>query len=181
MAKKLKEALSFPDLAFQDGARSQRSVKAKYKEATQKFFARSFPKAPYHSFTARDDISSAQSEADDKAPLEDPTGMLAEWDKVSAQTASHTEPPPSPGDGPESTLKDIMAVVTGCTTSITVQTAEIKGVKAEVSFVRQDMQKLRERTAALEGRFSSRENGMEPLLRDVKQNVMMTMLHALMN
>lgn len=68
-----------------------------------------------------------------------------------------------------------MVAVTKCTTSITV---EIKRVKAEVSFIQHDIQKLRERTSALEGRVSTVEDDMKPLLRDVNQNVLMTAQHA---
>lgn len=40
------------------------------------------------------------------------------------------------------------------------------------------MQKLRERTSALDGRVSRVEEDMEPLQRDVKYNVYLTVQHA---
>lgn len=106
--------------------------------------------------------------------LEDPTGLLTEWDTVSVQSLPITAPFLSPGEGPYPTLRDIMAAVSSCTTSITVLTAEIKGVKADVSSIRHDLQKLRERTSAMEGRVSTVKDDMEPLMRDEKQNVMIT-------
>lgn len=51
---------------------------------------------------------------------------------------------------PKATLRDIFSAVASCNSS----TTEIKGVKTEITFIRQDMQKLRDCAAALEGRLS---------------------------
>ena len=51
-------------------------------------------------------------------------------------------------------------------------------VKAEISFVRHDMQKLRERTSALEGRVSTVEDDMVPMQRDLNYNCHLTEQHA---
>lgn len=68
---------------------------------------------------------------------------------------------------PEPTLRDIIAAITSCNTAITVLTSEIKGVKLEFNLVRHDMQKRRDRTAALEGRMSNVENEVAPLQRQL--------------
>lgn len=61
-------------------------------------------------------------------------------------------------EGPEPTLRDIMSDVTSCNLSISVLADELKEVKAEISYLRQDMQKLRDRTSALDGRVSTVED-----------------------
>lgn len=68
---------------------------------------------------------------------------------------------------PEPTLRDILAAVTTCNTSIADLTGEVKGMKMERTLVGQDMQKLRERTSALEGHLSTLDD-WQPLQRDVK-------------
>lgn len=55
---------------------------------------------------------------------------------------------------------------------------EVKGVKIEISFVRQDMQKLRERTAVIEGRISAVEDDIAPMQRDLQYNCHLTVQHA---
>lgn len=81
---------------------------------------------------------------------------------------------------PEPTLRDILATVTVCNSSITNLAGEVKGMKMEISFVRQDMQKLRERTSAVEGRISTLEEEWQPLQRDVKYTHSMTVANASM-
>lgn len=70
-------------------------------------------------------------------------------------------------------------MVTSCNHSITALSDEIKEVKAEISYVRHDMHKLRERTAALEGRLSTVEDDMTPMQRDLKYNCHPTEQHAM--
>lgn len=50
----------------------------------------------------------------------------------------------------DNVLRDIFAAVISCNTSIITLTNTIKGVKLKLNMVTQDMQKLRDRTAALE-------------------------------
>lgn len=69
---------------------------------------------------------------------------------------------------PEPTLRDILAAVTACNSSITNLAGEVKRMKMEMPFVRQDMQKLRERTSAVEERVSTLEDDWNSLQRDVK-------------
>lgn len=52
---------------------------------------------------------------------------------------------------PEPTLRDILSAVTSCNLSFTVLATEVKGMKAQISFIRQDMQKLRDHTSAIRG------------------------------
>lgn len=51
-------------------------------------------------------------------------------------------------------------------------------MKAEISYVRHDMQKLKERTSALEGRLGTVEDDMAPMQRDLKYNCHLTEQHA---
>lgn len=67
----------------------------------------------------------------------------------------------------ETILRDIFAAVTSCNISITSLTSEIK-VKLELNLIRQDMQKLRDRTAALEDRIGNVENDVAPLQRELQ-------------
>lgn len=63
-----------------------------------------------------------------------------------------------------------MAAVTTLNTSLAALASEIKGVKLELTFVRQDMQKLRDCTAAIEGRVCTLEDDWAPIQRDVHYN-----------
>lgn len=58
-------------------------------------------------------------------------------------------------EDPQPTLREILAAVTSCNITLTTLTTEIKVVKLELMLVRQAMQKLKGRTAALEGRKST--------------------------
>lgn len=69
---------------------------------------------------------------------------------------------------PEPTLRDILWAVTICNSSIAALTREVKGIKVEISLVRQDMQKLKERTSVVEGLFSTLEDKWQPIQRDVR-------------
>lgn len=138
-----------PDHAAQDGGLSQRTAKEKFKEAAQKLFAK--PEARDSSAMPGDmpdDHSGSQSDANDTVPLEDPAVPLLPWDTVSSfpviptqQTAITPDP-----DGPEPTLCDIFSAVTSCNSSIAALASEVKGVRIEITFLRQGMQKLRDRS-----------------------------------
>lgn len=54
-----------------------------------------------------------------------------------------------------------MAVTAG-NASIAALADELNGVKTEITFIRQDMQKIRDRASALEGRVSSVEDDIIP-------------------
>lgn len=79
---------------------------------------------------------------------------------------------------PEPTLRDILAAVTVCNSSITNLAGEVKSMKMEISFVHQDMQKLHECTSAVEGRISTLEDEWQPLQRDVKYTHSMAAANA---
>lgn len=93
-----------------------------------------------------EDHSGSQSDADDTVPLEDTMAPLLPWDTVSTTPvvqAPHMAMISDPA-GPEPTLQAIFSAVTSCNFSITALASEVKGVKAEMSFLRQDMQKFRD-------------------------------------
>lgn len=96
----------------------------------------------------------------DTAPLDTSAIPLQEWDTASMQAdifdMHSAQAPNSEETEPEPMLREILSVVTACNTTITSLYADIKGVKAEVPFIHQDMQKLRDCTAALEGWLSTR-------------------------
>lgn len=58
-------------------------------------------------------------------------------------------------------------MVTACNVSIASLALDVKGVKAQVYFIHQDMQKLRDRTTALEGWVSTLEDDMTSMQRDL--------------
>lgn len=155
--------------------------KEKYKEAAQRLlFGGKAPKDQQPSPSVQEEAAGGQSEVDDTVPLEDTGGLSPDWNTISmprdiftgSQSAS-----PTP-DNSEPTLRDIFSAVTACTMSISTLANEIKGVKAEISFVWQDMQKLRERTAAIEGRISAVEDDIAPMQRDLQYNCHLTAQHA---
>lgn len=148
---------STPDQAGQDGGGQPRAAKENYKAAAMRFFTKMASKDPPQPTLLQADTEDLYNEADDTIPLEIPATPLLPWDSVSTPACvSDTLSVHHPDhDSPELTLRDIMAAVLSCNTSIVALTSETKGVKAELSFVRQDMQKLRDHTTALEGRLST--------------------------
>lgn len=156
MFKRGSSARSIAENAAQDGVGlPPRMAKDAYREAAQKFFYKQAPKDPLPLSSSPKDCSGEHSETDDTAPLDTSAIPLLEWDTVSMQadifTVHSAQAPNSEETELESTLIEILCVVTACNTSITSLAADIKGVKAELSFICQDMQKLRDCTAALEG------------------------------
>lgn len=121
-----------------------------------------------------------QSETDDTIPLKDAVGSSPRWNTVSTPGDIFAMPslPSMDAEDPKPTLREIFATVTSCNSSITALTDDLKGAKAEISFVRQDMQKSWERTSALEGQVSTIEDDMATLQRDVKYNGQLTAQHA---
>lgn len=71
-------------------------------------------------------------------------------------------------DTPQPTLTEILRVVHRCTTSVDDLKEWIGGLTETVSLLRQDLQKIQEMTAALEGRISDLENQLLPLPRDTR-------------
>lgn len=71
----------------------------------------------------------------------------------------------------------ILAAVAVCNSSITNLAGEVKSMKMEISIVRQDMQKLRERTSAVEGHISTLQDEWQPLQRDVKYTAWRQPMH----
>lgn len=165
-------ARSSPDQGGQDGGDQPCAAKADYKAAAMKLFAKTASKDPPQPTLPQAGTEDLHNEADDTIPLEDPATPLLPWDSVSTQACvSDALSALYPDhDSPEPTLRDIMAAVLSCNTSIAALMSETKGVKAELFFVRQDMQKLRDRTTALEGRLSTLEDDWAPIQREVHYN-----------
>lgn len=92
--------------------------------------------------------------------------------------ATNQEPDIEGSDDPEPTLWEILAAVTSCNHTLHSLTSEIKGVKFKITLVRQDMQKLRDCTVALEGRVSMIEDDMAPLQSDMRHVQSLTSAHA---
>lgn len=98
------------------------------------------PKEHLPSSSNLGDTSGGPSEADDTVPLEDAVRSPPEWKTVNAPGDIFAVPYASSPDAeePEPTLHDILSAVTACNMSISALTDELKGVKAEISFVRHD-------------------------------------------
>lgn len=181
MPKRGKEGTGPPVTQAQDGALPQRSQKEKYKEAAQRLlFGNKSSKEPSSPASDLSEEEGGQLELDNTIPLEDGTGSPTDWTAVStvSHTCQDTQTPSMPVDNTEPTLRDILSAVTVCNKSISHLTDEVKGVKAEISYVRQDMQKLRERTAAIESRVSVMEDDLVPMQRDLKYNCHVVDQHA---
>lgn len=153
----------------QDGGAAAHSAKEKQKEAAQRLFSK-----PAGKDTAQQSPPDAEGGEDiemgpggsEGVPIEQPDGS-------SACRALQALPSMRPGTDPsdmdhEPTLREIFSAVTTGNIHIAELAGEVKGMKVELSLVRQDMQKLRDRTAALEGRVGSLEDEWQPLQRDVK-------------
>ena len=160
------------DLMAQDGAAAQRSARDRHRAVAEKLFSRALMSDPAPSASTPERPPQDRSEADDTIPLEDPAGPTFLWDAVSTPEGAPARPQTStsPEADTEPTLRDIFAVVTSNNLSITALSAELKGIKTEITFLRHDNQKLRERTSALEGRVSSIEDDMAPMQRDLTYN-----------
>lgn len=155
-----------PDHEAQDGTHSPWSAK----EAAQKLFAKTLTKdTPVKSAAIPVDVNpDPPSEGEtDRAWTEDPAEIL--WDTVStpALLASGSEPSTLATQKPEPTLREIFAAVTSCNTNLSNLTTELMGEKIELTLVRQDMKKLINRTAALEGCMSNTEDDAAPLQHEV--------------
>lgn len=85
---------------------------------------------------------------DDKVSLEDGIENGLEWDTASTPPDTFALPsgPAEIMEDSEPTLTDILSAVTTGNASIAAIADELKGVKTEITFIRQDMQKLRKRT-----------------------------------
>lgn len=66
-------------------------------------------------------------------------------------------------DVTEPTLRDILTAITTCNSLIAALTGEVKGMKMEISLVRQNVQKLRGCTSALEGDLCTLKDDWQPL------------------
>lgn len=68
------------------------------------------------------------------------------------------------------TLAEILRAVHKCTASVNTLQERLGGLKEEVSLIRKDLQKIRERTTATESRISDIEDKLPPLIRDSQYN-----------
>lgn len=68
----------------------------------------------------------------------------------------------------EPTLMDVFLAVSACNGSLKDLCEQMKGVKEDLTLVRQDLQKTAERTTVLEGRVSQIEDDISPLIKEVK-------------
>lgn len=66
------------------------------------------------------------------------------------------------------TLNDILRAVHRCTASVDGLKEQFGGLTETVSLLRQDLQKIRERTTSVEGRISDMKDQMPPLTRDTR-------------
>lgn len=71
------------------------------------------------------------------------------------------------------TLAMILKAVNKCTASVNTLQERFGGLKEEVSLIRQDLQKIRERTTAAESRISEIEDKLPPLIRDSQSTARM--------
>lgn len=74
---------------------------------------------------------------------------------------------PTDVENREPSLQDILTAVHAYGSSITDLSTEVKGMKEGLLHIRQDMQKIRERATALEGRVSSIEDELPPLAQEM--------------
>lgn len=70
----------------------------------------------------------------------------------------------------EPTLKDVLAAVTKCNSALAHLSVQVGSMQEQLSFVRHDIQKVNERTTAVEGRVSDIEDKLPPLSRDVRRH-----------
>lgn len=75
---------------------------------------------------------------------------------------------PNPPLDKEPTLTDVFMAVGACNGSLKELCEQMKGVKADLLLVRQDLQKTAERTTALEERVSGLEDNVSPIIKEIK-------------
>lgn len=100
-------------------------------------------------------------------------------EKMAPGAAEHTvRNPPSPPPSSEAakapdtehsepSLHDILTAVHTYGSSLTELSIEVKSMKEGILHIRQDMQKIRERATALEGRVSTLEDDIPPLAQEI--------------
>lgn len=106
---------------------------------------------------------------DSPQPNREDTGMLDDTVPLDLQQDLMSDPSDSPSeDSIQPSLSDILHAVHKCTASVDDLKEKFGGLKETVSLMRQDLQKIRERTTAVEGRVSEVEDQLPPLNRDVR-------------
>lgn len=94
-------------------------------------------------------------------------GAMLTQGEVSDAIADEPEEHEEEEEGSEQpTLADILKAVNKCTASVNNLQVRFGGLKEEVSLIRQDIQKIRERTTAAESRISELEDKLPTLIRD---------------
>lgn len=71
-------------------------------------------------------------------------------------------------DQKQPTLANILRAVNSCTASINTLKDQFGGLRGDVSLLCQDLQRIQERTTAMESRVSDVENQLHPLAWDSK-------------
>lgn len=160
------------DLLGQNGTLAQRFAREKHERQLRSCSPCRSPQTQQPPLALRRTHPRGLSEADDTVPLEDINSTGFAWDAecTPGDITTRSHAPSSPNTDGECTLWDIFTAVNICNVSIAALTAEIKGVKSEITFLQQDTQKLRERTSALEGRVSCIEDDTVPMQRDLTYN-----------
>lgn len=88
----------------------------------------------------------------------------------SAQTVNPLATHPELHQEEEPTLKDVLAAVTKCNSALSNLSVQVGSMQEQISFVRHDIQRVTERTTAVEVRVSDLEDKLPPLLQDVQRH-----------
>lgn len=80
--------------------------------------------------------------------------------------------------GEQPTLAATLRAVNKCTASVNNLWARFGGLKEEVSLIRQDIQKIRERTTAVESRISEIKDKFPTMIRESQSTTRLGLAHA---
>ena len=94
-------------------------------------------------------------------------GAILDHTESNAGLQWDTEEPEVEG-GDQPTLAAILKAVNKCTASVNGLRLRFGSLEEEVGLIRHDIQKMRERTTAVEGRISDLEDRMPPLIRETQ-------------
>lgn len=83
-----------------------------------------------------------------------------------------------PGPTEELTLNDVFMAVQNCNHTLVSLSTQFHHLENDVTIMQHDMQKVQERTSALEGQVSNVEDKRGPIQRDLKVVGLQTNHHA---